>query len=52
MGKKQIRVSIDAELLKEARAYGLDLGSVLELAIERRAAALRALNDVEDLETG
>ena len=50
MAKKQIRISVDAEFLREARDLGLDLGRTLELAIKRRAGALRALNEIDDLE--
>ena len=52
MAKQQVRISIDRELLREARAYGLDLGGVLELAIEGRVKALKALEGMEDLEVG
>jgi len=52
MAKQQVRISIGRELLKEARAYGLDLGSVLELAIEKRVKALKALEGMDDLEAG
>ena len=50
MAKKQIRISVDAELLKEARDLGLDLGRILELAIKSRAATLRDLNKTENTE--
>jgi len=52
MAKKQIRVSIEEELIKEAKCLGINLRKTCELAIRNRVAALKALDGIEDLEGG
>jgi len=52
MAKTQVRLTLDRELVEEAKMLGLDLRRILELALRKRVAALRALDGIEDMETG
>jgi post-segregation antitoxin (ccd killing protein) len=48
--KTQIRVSIDKELVEEARRLGINLAKTCEWAIRSRVAAIRTLKGIGSLE--